>query len=94
MLVRWAYCAPPILTHGTRVIIPTGGWEGGVLMGVRNVRRQELRRLEAKTLDARFLTEIQQGLNCSPSDKMTLAVAGDHSFLLRQCVKQGAVGRA
>lgn len=35
-------------------------------MGVRNVRRQELRRLEAKTLDARFLTEMQQGLNCSP----------------------------
>lgn len=35
-------------------------------MGVRNPRRQELRRLEAKTLDARFLTEIQQGLNCSP----------------------------
>jgi DNA-binding CsgD family transcriptional regulator len=35
-------------------------------MGVRNVGRQELRRLEAKTLDARFLTEIQQGLNCSP----------------------------
>jgi hypothetical protein len=35
-------------------------------MGVRNVRRQELRRLEAKTLDARFLTEIQEGLNCSP----------------------------
>src|SRR5437879_13301406 len=40
--------------------------EGGVLMGVRNIRRLELRRLEAKTLDARFLTEIQQGLNCSP----------------------------
>jgi len=35
-------------------------------MGVRNPRRQELRRLEAKTLDARFLTEIQQGLHCSP----------------------------
>jgi hypothetical protein len=35
-------------------------------MGVRNVKRQELRRLEAKTLDAQFLTEIQQGLNCSP----------------------------
>ena len=35
-------------------------------MGVRNVRRQELRRLESKTLDARFLTEIQQGLSCSP----------------------------
>jgi len=35
-------------------------------MGVRNTRRQELRRLEAKSLDARFLTEIQQGLSCSP----------------------------
>ena len=35
-------------------------------MGVRNARRQELRRLEAKSLDARFLTEIQQGLSCSP----------------------------
>jgi hypothetical protein len=39
---------------------------GGVLMGVRNPRRQELRRLESKTLDAKFLTEIQHGLNCSP----------------------------
>ena len=35
-------------------------------MGVRNARRQELRRLEAKSLDARFLPEIQQGLSCSP----------------------------
>jgi DNA-binding NarL/FixJ family response regulator len=35
-------------------------------MGVHNPRRQELCRLEAKTLDARFLTEIRQGLNCSP----------------------------
>lgn len=35
-------------------------------MGVSNPRRQELCRLEAKTLDARFLTEIRQGLNCSP----------------------------
>ncbi len=35
-------------------------------MGVRNPRRQELRRLEAKTLDAKFTTEIEQGLNCSP----------------------------
>jgi DNA-binding NarL/FixJ family response regulator len=35
-------------------------------MGVRNVRRQELLRLESKTLEARFLTEIQLGLNCSP----------------------------
>src|SRR5260370_33354869 len=58
--------APPSLPYGTPLIMTTGRWEGGVLMGVRNARRQELRRLEAKTLDARFLTEIQQGLNCSP----------------------------
>src|SRR5260370_39211800 len=63
---RSEHCAPPILPYGTPLIMPTGRWEGGVLMGVRNARRQELRRLEAKTLDARFLTEIQQGLNCSP----------------------------
>jgi DNA-binding CsgD family transcriptional regulator len=35
-------------------------------MGIRNVQREELLRLEAKTLDARFLTEIRHGLNCSP----------------------------
>lgn len=35
-------------------------------MGVRNLRRQELLRLESKTLDAKFLTEVQDGLNCSP----------------------------
>src|SRR5258708_29202943 len=39
---------------------------GGVLMGVFNPKRQQLQRLESKTLDARFLTEIQHGLNCSP----------------------------
>lgn len=35
-------------------------------MGVRNPHRDELLRLEAKTLDAQFLTSIQKGLNCSP----------------------------
>lgn len=35
-------------------------------MGIRNAQREELLRLEAKTLDARFLTEIREGLNCSP----------------------------
>ena len=35
-------------------------------MGVRNRKRQLLRRLDSKTLDARFLKEIEQGLNCSP----------------------------
>jgi len=35
-------------------------------MGVRNVEREELRRMEAKTLDARFRVILEQGLNCSP----------------------------
>ena len=35
-------------------------------MGVRNLSREELRRLESKGLDARFLREVQTGLNCSP----------------------------
>lgn len=35
-------------------------------MGIRNAQREELLRLEAKTLDARFLTEIRYGLDCSP----------------------------
>ena len=35
-------------------------------MSIRNPKREELRRLESKTLDAQFKTAIQQGLNCSP----------------------------
>src|ERR1700758_1454869 len=35
-------------------------------MGVRNRKREVIERLDSKTLDARFTTEIEQGLNCSP----------------------------
>lgn len=35
-------------------------------MGTRNRTREESLRLESKTLEARFKTEIQHGLNCSP----------------------------
>lgn len=35
-------------------------------MGIRNAKREELERLECKTLDAQFRTAIQDGLNCSP----------------------------
>jgi len=35
-------------------------------MGRRNKGTQRLQRLEAKTLDAKFLAEVQDGLNCSP----------------------------
>ena len=35
-------------------------------MGVRSRNREVLERSDSKTLDARFSTEIQHGLNCSP----------------------------
>lgn len=35
-------------------------------MGIRNRSKEGLDRLASKTLDARFLHEIQHGLNCSP----------------------------
>jgi len=35
-------------------------------MGIRNRDREVIERLDSKTLDARFTTEIRQGLNCSP----------------------------
>jgi DNA-binding CsgD family transcriptional regulator len=35
-------------------------------MGIRNRDRDVIERLDSKTLDARFTTEIKQGLNCSP----------------------------
>lgn len=35
-------------------------------MGIRNQKREALARISAKSLDARFLTEIEHGLNCSP----------------------------
>jgi len=35
-------------------------------MEVRNKKRETLKRLDSKTLDARFLNEIRNGLNCSP----------------------------
>ena len=59
-------------------------------MGVRNRKRQVLRRLDSKTLDAKFLTEIQHGLNCSPFEaQAVLGVVREvyFPFLDEQCVK-------
>lgn len=35
-------------------------------MGVRHAKREELERLESKTLDAQFKSVIRDGMNCSP----------------------------
>src|SRR6516162_6742656 len=50
-------------------------------MGVRHRSRELLERLQSKTLDARFTTEIQQGLNCSPFEaEAVLDVVKEVSF--------------
>ena len=41
-------------------------------MGIRNVTKEELRRLESKTLDASFLQTVGQGLNCSPFESQAV----------------------
>jgi hypothetical protein len=59
-------------------------------MGVRNRKREVLRRLDSKTLDAKFLKEIQHGLNCSPFEaQAVLDVVREvyFPFLDEQCVK-------
>lgn len=59
-------------------------------MGVRNRKRQVFRRLDSKTLDARFLKEIEHGLNCSPFEaQAVLEVVMEvyFPFLDEQCVK-------
>jgi hypothetical protein len=53
------------LTYGTPVKLAENADVKEVRMGVRNVKRSELLRLQEKTLDAQFLTTIEQGLNCS-----------------------------
>ena len=35
-------------------------------MGIRQRKRETIERLAEKTLEARFVTEVTQGLNCSP----------------------------
>ncbi len=59
-------------------------------MGVRDRKREILRRLDSKTLDAKFLTEIEHGLNCSPFEaEAVLEVVKEvyFPFLDEHCVK-------
>jgi len=59
-------------------------------MGIRNRKRETLKRLDSKTLDAQFLQEIQHGLNCSPFEaEAVLEVVKEvyFPFLDQQSVK-------
>jgi hypothetical protein len=59
-------------------------------MGIRNQNREILKRLDSKTLDARFLTEIEQGLTCSPFEaEAVLEVVKEvcFPFVDEHCIK-------
>lgn len=64
-------------------------------MGRRNVKLEELTRLECKSLDAQFVTEIQHGLNCSPFEAhAVLGVVKEVYFpFLDQFAKGGPPGK-
>lgn len=50
-------------------------------MGVRNPTREELKRLQLKTLQQRFKTEIQSGLNCSPFEAEAVLQVVEEVFM-------------
>ena len=47
-------------------------------MGVRNPNREVLKRLDSKTLDARFATEIQQARQQPPLPHEITATSGNY----------------
>lgn len=49
-------------------------------MGVRQRKREAMRRLAAKTLEARFVTEVTQGLNCSPFEAQAVLAVVQEVF--------------
>jgi hypothetical protein len=64
-------------------------------MGVRNAKREELLRLEAKTLDARFHQILREGLGCSPfeADAVLEAVREVYFPLLDSAAPQAPPGK-
>jgi len=49
-------------------------------MRIRHAKREELNRLESKTLDAKFTTTVREGLNCSPFEaQAVLDVVREHA---------------
>ena len=51
-------------------------------MGSKRPKRTEIDRLAVKTLDDRFLTEIQKGLNCSPVESEAVLSVVNAAYLL------------
>jgi hypothetical protein len=55
-------------------------WKG-FYMGRRNRKKEVLERLNSKTLDAKFLHEIQYGLNCSPFEAEAVLDVAKETYL-------------
>ena len=64
----------------------------GHCMGIRLRKRETIERLAEKTLEARFVGEVTQGLNCSPLISRRIATSGSpgcalgyRRYALRAC---------
>lgn len=63
-------------------------------MAIRNPKREELRRLASKTLDAKFKRTIQEGLNCSPFEAEAVLDVVHEVYTPFLDVLDGAAGTA
>ena len=59
-------------------------------MGRRDQGREELKRLASKTLEARFIRELREGLNCSRFEPAGKAVADCETRPVSLTVHRGA----
>lgn len=50
-------------------------------MGIRNAKKEQLGRLENKTLDARFVHAIEEGMNCSPFEARAILAVVKELYL-------------
>jgi len=50
---------------------------GKKAMGIRHAKKEELERLESKTLDAQFLGIVRDGLGCSSFEAQAVLVVID-----------------
>lgn len=61
-------------------------------MSIRNASREELLRLESKTLDAQFRALVQDGLNCSPFEAQAVIEAVKEVYFPHRSLESGSAG--
>lgn len=61
-------------------------------MSIRNASREELLRLESKTLDAQFRAIVQDGLSCSPFEAQAVIEAVKEVYFPHRSLEVGSAG--